>query len=134
MLLRVLAGLLAVGGVALAGGFDLGLGEEARGAGGECQEVLAAEGLEALSRSDGSLLISPKEFGPTTRIPAPRARRSSSAWRRAPSRPSSANPPETTSSALTPASAHSSTTSSTAWAGTAMTARSTRPGTAATEG
>ncbi len=35
---------------------------------------------------------------------------------------------------MTPASAHSSTTSSTAWAGTAITARSTLPGTAATEG
>ena len=30
---------------------------------------------EALSRTSGSLLISPKELGPTTRMPAPRARR-----------------------------------------------------------
>ena len=89
---------------------------------------------EALSRTAGSLLISPKEFGPTTRMPASRARRSSSACSRAPSRPSSAKPDDTTSRALTPASAHSSTTSSTACAGTAMTARSTCPGTAATEG
>ena len=89
---------------------------------------------EALSRTAGSLLISPKELGPTTRMPALRARRSSSACRRAPSRPSSAKPEDTTSRALTPASAHSSTTSSTAWAGTAMMARSTFPGTAATDG
>ena len=89
---------------------------------------------EALSRTAGSLLMIPKELGPTTRIPDPRARRTSSAWSRAPSVPSSANPLETTSSARTPALAHSSTTSSTALAGTATTARSTRPGTELTEG
>ena len=83
---------------------------------------------EALSRTSGSLLMSPKELGPTTRIPEPRARRTSSAWSRAPSLPSSANPDDTTRSDFTPASAHSSTTSSTAWAGTATTARSTGSG------
>ncbi len=89
---------------------------------------------EALRLTAASVLMIPKEFGPTTRIPAPRARRTSSAWSRAPSRPSSAKPDDTTSSALTPASAHSSTTSRTAWAGTAMTARSTGSGIAPTEG
>ncbi len=39
---------------------------------------------EALSRTAGSLLMMPKELGPTTRIPDPRARRTSSAWSRAP--------------------------------------------------
>ena len=80
---------------------------------------------EALRRTSGWELMTPKEFGPITRMPLVRAVRSSSRWRTSPSGPASANPAETTSRPLTPAPAQSRTTSRTDSAGTAMTARST---------
>ena len=87
---------------------------------------------EALSRMSSSVLITPNEFGPITRIPWARARRTSARWRRTPRASSSAKPSEITSRTRAPASAQSLTTSSTTAAGTAMTAMSTTPGTSVT--
>ena len=85
---------------------------------------------DALSDRAGSVLMRPKELGPTIRIPDPRARRTSSAWSSSPpAPPPSPKPALTMSRASTSAAAHSSTTLSTFSAGTAMTARSTWPGT-----
>ena len=72
----------------------------------------------------GSVLTTPHEFGPTTRMPLARATRTSARCRSRPSGPVSAKPPLTTTSPRTPARAHSCTTSSTDSAGTAITARS----------
>ncbi len=75
----------------------------------------------------GSVLITPMQFGPTTRIPEARAfstrRRSASR----PSSPVSAKPAEMTTAALTPFATQSSITLSTSGAGTAITARSSGP-------
>ena len=76
----------------------------------------------------GSVLTTPIEFGPTSRIPVARQASSSSASRPAPSAPASANPAVMTTSAATPASAHSRATAGTVSAGTATIARSTGPG------
>jgi hypothetical protein len=88
----------------------------------------------ASSRTPGLVLTIPRQFGPISRIPEERQTASSCRWRSAPSGPVSANPAEITTSARTPAAAHSSAAPTTAWAGTATTARSTGPGTSATEG
>ena len=53
----------------------------------------------ALSRTSGAVLSTPRQLGPTSRIPASRQTSSSSRWRAAPSAPVSANPAEITSSA-----------------------------------
>ena len=87
------------------------------------------EASVALSRTAGSLLMRPKLFGPTTRIPARRTRRRSFSCRRTPSSPASAKPAERTSSALTPALPQSLTTSMACAAGTTTMARSTGSGT-----
>ena len=80
----------------------------------------------ALRLTRGSVLMIPRQFGPTTRIPDSRALRTSCRWRARPSSVAvSANPEETTTSPLTPAAAHSATTGRTASAGTATAARST---------
>jgi hypothetical protein len=86
----------------------------------------------ALSPDSG--LITPRQFGPITRIlPRPASSRScrSSA---APSAPTSLNPAEMTIAAGTPASTHSRMTPGAAGAGVTTTASSTRSGKAATLG
>src|SRR5579875_1274083 len=88
----------------------------------------------AFMDTPGSVLTTPKQFGPTTRMPATCAMRTSSCWATAPSPPASAKPAEITTSAPTPLAPQSSTTDGTAAAGTATTARSTSPGTARTVG
>ena len=83
---------------------------------------------EAFSRTVGSLLMTPNEDGPTTRIPHLRARRRSLSWSSSPSGPASAKPALATSRVWTPALPHSLAIW-TAWgAGTATMARSTCPG------
>ena len=85
----------------------------------------------ALSEIAGSVLMTPSPFGPTRRIPLPRARSSRRRCRSAPSGPASAKPEEMTTSPCTPRRAQSWTASCTASALTAMIARSTPPGMAA---
>jgi hypothetical protein len=87
----------------------------------------------ALSRTAGSVLTTPRQFGPTSRSPRALASRTISAWAAAPSPPVSARPEVRMTAAPTPVSAHSATTSRTCPAGTAITARSTGSGTAATD-
>ena len=82
----------------------------------------------ALSWISGWLLITPRQFGPTTRMLWARANAASSRWSRAPSAPSSWNPELITTAVGTPASAASATADSTLAAGTAMMARSTGAG------
>ena len=67
----------------------------------------------ALSRTPGLVFSTPRQLGPTIRMPASRQTSSSSCWRRSPSSPASANPAEITSSARTPAAAHSRATPTT---------------------
>ena len=88
---------------------------------------------EALSDRAGSVLMTPRQFGPITRIPLARASATSSRCSSRPSGPASANPPLTTTRPSTPWPAQSRTTSSTWAAGTATSARSTGPGRSATE-
>jgi hypothetical protein len=88
----------------------------------------------ACSRTAGSVLSTPRQFGPTSRMPLARAMRTSSAWALRPAGPSSPKPDESTTAARTPIAPHSASTPATAGAGTAMTARSTEPGSAATDG
>ena len=78
----------------------------------------------ALSRTPGSVLAMPRQFGPISRMPWLRTARSSAACASAPAGPASAKPADTTTSPCTPAAAQSSTTPGTASAGTATTARS----------
>lgn len=85
----------------------------------------------AVSRTRGSLLRTPRQFGPTRRIPDLRHTVSNRSCSAAPSGPASANPAERTTSALTPRDAHSPATAGTIAAGTATTASSTSPGTSA---
>ena len=82
----------------------------------------------ALSRSSGSLLITPRQLGPTSRMLCDRARSSISRWRAAPSAPISWNPDEITTAVRTPAAPASRSASSTRAAGTATMARSTCSG------
>ena len=88
----------------------------------------------ALRRTSGAVLITPRQLGPIRRVPPSRQMLSSSRCRAAPSSPLSVNPAEITSRALAPAWVHSRATSHTCAAGTAITARSTFSGSAATEG
>jgi hypothetical protein len=83
----------------------------------------------ALSRTPGAVLRTPRQFGPTIRIPAARQTSTSSCWRAAPSDPASAKPEEITTSARAPTAAHSRAIAATCSAGTMITARSTSPGT-----
>ena len=53
----------------------------------------------AFSRTRGDVLSTPRQLGPTIRIPASRHTSSSSCWRPAPSAPVSANPDEITQQA-----------------------------------
>ncbi len=87
----------------------------------------------ALSATSPAVLSTPRQFGPTSRMPLARQTSSSSAWRARPRAPTSANPAERTTSARTPAAPHSRATWTTAAAGTATTASSTGSGTAAIE-
>ena len=87
-----------------------------------------------VSDTAGSVLTTPMQFGPTSRIPLARQTSSSSASRAAPSAPASANPAVMTTSAATPAAAHSRATPGTGSAGTATIARSTGPGVVRTDG
>ncbi len=88
----------------------------------------------ALSRTPGSVLSTPRAFGPTTRMPCDRASAASLRSALRPSGPVSPNPDDTTSSAFTPLARHASMTSSTLAAGTATTARSTSSGMSSTDG
>nr|CCE71174.1 TPA: hypothetical protein PAB1117 [Pyrococcus abyssi GE5] len=73
-----------------------------------------------------SMLVTPKQFGPTTLIPHFLALLTSSSSRSA--LPASLNPADITTTPLTPFSPHSSITSGTNLAGTAITATSTSSG------
>ena len=88
----------------------------------------------ALSEYSGSVLSTPRQLGPTRRMPASRTRSSSLAWRSAPSPSVSPKPAEMTTSPRTPAAAHCSATPSTCCLGTTTTARSTGPGSDSSEG
>ena len=82
----------------------------------------------------GAVFMIPMQLGPISRIPAPRAWQTRSCWPDWPSAPDSAYPAEMTTAPLTPFVAHVSTTPATRSPGTAITARSTGPGTSRTEG
>ena len=82
----------------------------------------------AFSRTAGSVLSTPMQFGPTRRIPAARARSRRRRSTARPSAPVSAKPAVITTTPRTPDRAHSSIASSTAAAGTATTARSIETG------
>ena len=84
------------------------------------------------SRTCGSVLTNPIQFGPINRIPDERQMSTSSAWRLVPWPPASRNPAEITTSDRTPFWAHPRATSETWTAGTATNARSTGPGTSST--
>ena len=88
----------------------------------------------ALRRMAGSLVITPRQFGPTRRMLFSRATRTISRCMAAPSGPSSASPDEMTTTAETPASAASWTAARTRAAGTATIARSTCAGTRVSRG
>jgi hypothetical protein len=88
----------------------------------------------ALSRTAGSVLTTPRQFGPTIRMPL---RLTISNSLRSPDLPSpatSANPALMTTTACTPKRAHSASSLSTAAAGTATTTKSTGDPTAETDG
>ena len=78
-------------------------------------------------------LATPRQFGPTIRMPAARQTATSSSWRARPSAPTSANPAVRTTSARTPLAAHWRAVSTTAAAGTAMIASSTSSSTSEIE-
>ena len=86
----------------------------------------------ALRRASGSVLMTPRQLGPTRRIPVARQISSSSRWARPPASPTSAKPADSTTSERTPDSPHSRATSRTPAPGTAITARSTGSGRSAT--
>ena len=88
----------------------------------------------ALRRTAGSVLATPRQFGPTTRMPARCAARTSARCAAAPAGPDSANPAEITTRPCAPARAASRTTSVTASGGTATTARSTSSPASAADG
>ena len=79
----------------------------------------------AASRTFGSVLSTPRQFGPTSRMPCARASRTSSARAARPAASVPSNPELSTTAARTPAAPASASTSGTALAGTAITARST---------
>jgi hypothetical protein len=88
----------------------------------------------ALSWTAGAEFTIPMQLGPMRRMPYARQIRTSVLCRSTPAPPVSANPALTTTSARTPLRPHASAASSTASAGTAITARSTGPGTSSTPG
>ena len=79
-------------------------------------------------------LMTPRQFGPTTRMRPRRASASTCRSSAAPASPVSWNPAEMITAAGTPRSAHAPTTPGTAGAGVAITARSTAAGTSAIDG
>ena len=79
-------------------------------------------------------LITPRQFGPTTRIPPFRASSSTCRSSASPSAPSSLKPALMMTAPLTPFCAHSRITAGTALEGVEMTASSQSPGIAETEG
>ncbi len=87
----------------------------------------------ALSRTAGSVFATPRAFGPITRMPCALASVTSRRWAAVPSRPTSAKPELSTSSAATPFARQESMTWSMSSAGTATTARSTSSGMSVTE-
>ena len=88
----------------------------------------------AWRRTAGSVLITPRQLGPSSRMPKRRAIRRAAADSAAPSGPDSAKPAEITITARTPLRPHSRTTSGTSAAGTTTTARSTGPSMASRDG
>ena len=85
--------------------------------------------IEALNDASTAVLMTPRQFGPMTRMPSARAWVTRSACRRCPSGPISAKPAlMTTSPRTSPRAPHSAATSSAAAAGTATTARCTGSG------
>nr|MCF0101150.1 hypothetical protein [Streptomyces sp. MH191] len=88
---------------------------------------------EALRRTSGEVLTTPKALGPMMRMPYVRAWRTSARCRSRPSGPLSAYPAERTIRPCTPCSPHAATTSGTRSAETATTARSTGPSISRTE-
>ena len=86
----------------------------------------------ALSRREGR--IQPRQFGPSTRMGCPRSQARSSASRARPASPASRNPAEITTAPRTPLATHSFKAGRTAGAGTAITARSTGPSIARSDG
>ena len=80
----------------------------------------------------GSMI--PRQFGPTTRIPAARAFAITCSSRSRPASPDSRKPAERITASRTPAAPASAITPGTSSAGTAMTAISTGPGRAESEG
>ena len=78
--------------------------------------------------TSGAVLRTPRQLGPTSRMPGGAADASSSRWRRAPSAPASAKPAESTTSARTPLRRALARDVEHGPRGTAMTARSTGPG------
>ncbi len=87
----------------------------------------------AFSRTAGSALSTPSAFGPTTRMPCALASDTSRCSASKPCGPTSANPAETMTRALTPLASAPSSTSSTWSAGTDTTARSTGSGMSTTD-
>ncbi len=79
--------------------------------------------------TSGTVVTTPMAFGPTRRMPWMRADRTSSCSAARPSSPTSANPPDTTTTARTPLWPQASTTPGTSGAGTVTMARSMAPGT-----
>ena len=94
-----------------------------------------AAGATVASRAiSGRGLATPRELGPTIRMPAARQTASSSSWRARPAGPTSAKPPVRTTRARTPLAAQARATSTTAFVGTTITASSTSPSTSAIVG
>ena len=87
----------------------------------------------AFIRTAGSVFTRPRQFGPSTRIPAPRASATNCRSASAPTGPASAKPAVITTSPCTPLARHAWTTPATSAVGTVTTARSTGPGISATE-
>jgi hypothetical protein len=87
----------------------------------------------ASSAMSGAVLSTPRQLGPTRRMPASRQMCSSSAWRPSPSDPASPNPAESTTSARTPLRSHARAASTTSGAPRAITASSTWSGTSSIE-
>ena len=79
-------------------------------------------------------LMTPRQFGPTMRMPPRRASANTRASSSAPAGPVSRKPAEMISAAGTPASTHCRMISGTVAAGVTTTARSTGPGTSPTAG
>ena len=89
---------------------------------------------EALSLTRGSVCITPRQLGPTMRMPWWRTRSSSSRCSLAPAAPVSAKPAEIRMMARAPAAAQLSTTAAATRAGTATMPRSMGAPIASTEG